>query len=190
MTTATVTETTTGAVDGARRPAGWAAVTGGLASIVGGAVQAVRVDDLNPIVDRSEHVLLTAVAVALVLWIPAYVVLGRMTGTRAGRIGGLLAALGCALLAVGMTSTNLHDQDYPWFGIVAVPANAAWLAGSVTLAVVAFRRRTLPRGLAAALGLVWVTSIILSQAGGNLVAGLIWAVAGWLMIAGARSTAA
>ncbi len=52
--------------------------------------------------------------------------------------------------------------------------------------MVAFRRRTLPRWPAAALALVWVTSIILSQAGGNLVAGLIWAVVGWLMIAGAR----
>jgi hypothetical protein len=171
-----------------RRPAGWAAVAGGLASIVGGAVQAVRIEDFNPIVDRTEHVLLTAIAVALVLWIPAYVVLGRMTGTRAGRIGGWLGAAGCALLAFGMTTTNLHDQDYSWFSVVAVPANAAWLAGSLTLAVVTFRRRTLPRWLAVALALVWVTSIILSQAGGNLVAGLIWAVIGWLMVAGARSS--
>jgi len=53
---------------------------------------------------------------------------------------------------------------------------------------VTFRRRTLPRWLAVGLALVWVTSIILSQAGGNLVAGLIWAVAGWLMIAGTRSS--
>jgi hypothetical protein len=188
MTIATDTVTPTGTETGARRPAGWAAVAGGLASAVGGAVQAVRVEDFNPVVDRTEHVLLTAVAIALVLWIPAYVVLGRMTGTRAGRIGGWLAAAGCALLAFGMTSTNLHDQDYSWFSVVAVPANAAWLAGSVTLAVVAFRRRTLPRWLAVGLALVWVTSIILSQAGGNLVAGLIWAVAGWLMIAGARSS--
>ena len=188
MTSATMTDTTTTTepVTPGRRPAGWAAVTGGLASAVGGAVQAVRVEDFDPIVDRTEHVLLTAVAVALVLWIPAYVTLGRMTGTRAGRIGGWLAAAGCALLAFGMTTTNLHDQDYAWFGVVAVPANAAWLAGSLTLAVVTFRRRTLPRWLAVGLALVWVTSIILSQAGGNPVAGLIWAVAGWLMIAGSR----
>ncbi len=180
--------TMTSHITDTRRPAGWAAVAGGLASIVGGAVQAVRVEDFNPIVDRTEHVLLTAIAVALVLWIPAYVVLGRMTGTRAGRIGGWLGAAGCALLALGMTTTNLHDQDYSWFSVVAVPANAAWLVGSLTLAVVTFRRRTLPRWLAVALALVWVTSIILSQAGGNLVAGLIWAVIGWLMVAGARSS--
>lgn len=111
-----------------------------------------------------------------------------MTGTRAGRVGGWLGAAGCALLAFGMTSIDLHDQDYSWFGAVAVPANAAWLAGSVTLAVVTFRRRTLPRWLAVAPALVWATSIILSQAGGNLVAGLIWAIVGWLMIAGARAS--
>ena len=184
MTTATVTDPVTDA----RRPAGSAAVAGAFASVVGGAIQAVRVEDFNPVVDRTEHVLLAAVAVALVLWAPAYVVLGRMTGSRAGRLGGWLAAAGCALLAFGMTSTNLHDQDYAWFSVVAVPANAAWLAGSLTLAVVTFRRRTLPRWLAVALDLVWVTSIILSQAGGNLVAGLIWAVVGRLMIASARSS--
>src|ERR687893_249606 len=113
MTIATDTDTvtTTHTGTGARRPAGWAAVAGGLASVVGGAVQAVRVEDFNPVVDRTEHVLLAAVAVALMLWTPAYVVLGRMTGSRAGRAGGWLAAAGCALLAFGMTSTNLHDQD-------------------------------------------------------------------------------
>ena len=44
-----------------------------------------------------------------------------------GLIGGYLAAVGCGLLAVGATSTNLHDQDCAWFMMVAIPANGAWL---------------------------------------------------------------
>ncbi|GIE97591.1 hypothetical protein [Paractinoplanes rishiriensis] len=171
-------------------PAGWAGLAGGVASAVVGAIQAVRVEDFDPVVNRTEHVMLGLFAVALVLWIPAYLKLGRLTGTRAGWIGGCLAAFGCALLAFGSTSTNLHDQDYAWFSVVAVPANAAWLIGSLILAVVCWRRRVLPRWLAVGLALVWVTSIILSQAGGNLVAGLIWGIVGWLMIVRDREPAA
>jgi hypothetical protein len=169
-----------------RLAAGYAAVAGGIASVVAGAIQAVRVDDGNPVVGASEHVLLTLFALALLLWIPGYLALGRGTGGRVGRIGGHLAAAGCGLLAVGATSTNLHDQDYAWFVAVAIPANAAWLFGSIMLAVATYRARTLPRPLAVGVAFVWVTSIILSQAGGNLLAGLIWAVVGWLLVAGTR----
>ncbi len=166
--------------------AGWAGIAGAVTSAVAGAVQAVRTDDGNPRVIPTEHVLLTVVAVTLVLWVPAYLALGRRTGTKLGRIGGYLAALGCALLAFGMTSTNLHDQDYAWFPLVAIPANLVWLVGSILLAVAAWRGRTLPRWVAAALPIVWVTSIILSQAGGNLIAAVIWAIAGWLLVSAAR----
>jgi hypothetical protein len=182
-TTLTAPSTTTGR----SAAAGWAGIAGGIASAVVGAIQVVRAENFDPVVDGTEHVMLTMMAAALVLWIPAYLALGRRTGTRAGRIGGYLAAAGCALLAFGTTSTNLHDQDYSWFSVVAVPANAAWLIGSVMLAVVTFRRRTLPRWLAVAVAVVWVTSIILSQAGGNLIAGAVWCVIGYLMVTGARA---
>jgi hypothetical protein len=180
MTSAPVTTAVTAST------AGWAGLAGAVTSAVAGAVQAVRTDDGNRFVDPIEHVLLTLIAVTLVLWAPAYLALGRRIGGRLGRIGGGLAAFGCALLAAGTTSTNLHDQDYAWFTVVALPANLAWLAGSVLLAVGAWRGRTLPRPLAAALPLVWVTSIILSQAGGNLIAAVIWAIAGWLLVAAGR----
>lgn len=169
--------------------AGWAGIAGAVGAAVVGAIQAVRTENFDPMVDRTEHVMLTMLALSLVFWIPAYLGLGRMTGTRAGAVGGWLAAAGCALLAFGSTSTNLHDQDYPWFGVVAVPANAAWLAGSLTLAVVCWRTRALPRRLAVGVALIWVTSIILSQAGGNLVAGVVWGLVGWLMVARAKVAA-
>jgi hypothetical protein len=169
------------------RPAvAWSAAAGAVASSVAGAIQAVRTDDGDPLVGTSEHVLLAMVAVALTLWIPGYLALGRLTGTRTGRAGGYLAVAGSALLAAGMTSTNLHDQDYSWFPAVAAPANLFWLAGSILLAVATWRTGTLPRPLAAALVLVWLTSIILSQAGGNLIAGLIWAFVAWTLLAAAR----
>ncbi|GAA2645268.1 hypothetical protein GCM10010399_93880 [Dactylosporangium fulvum] len=180
--------TTTASTAGPRanaRLAGYAAVAGGVASAVAGAIQAVRTDDGNPIVGTSEHVLLALTAAALVLWVPGYLALGRASG-KLGRTGGVVAVAGAVLLAFGMTSTNLHDEDYSWFPIVAAPANLAWLVGSILLAVATFRTRTLPRPLALALPLVWLTFIILSQLGGNLVAGVIWAVIGWVLTTGDR----
>ena len=165
---------------------GWAAAAGAVASAVAGAIQAVRTDDGNPLVGTSEHVLLAMVALALVFWIPGYLALGRLAGTRTGRIGGYLAVAGTALLAAGMTSTNLHDQDYSWFPVVAAPANLFWLVGSILLAVATWRTGTLPRPLAAALVLVWLTSIILSQAGGNLIAGVIWGFVAWSLLSISR----
>jgi hypothetical protein len=178
--------TTTVSAPPATRPlTGYAAIAGGITSAVAGAVQAVRVDDGNPLIGLSEHVLLTLVAASLLLWMPAYLALGRPSG-RLGTIGAWLAVAGTALLFIGMTSTNLHGQDYAWFGIVAVPANLFWLAGSVILAVTTWRSRTLPRALAVGVGLVWVTSIILSQMGGNLIAGAIFAAIGWLLVSRSR----
>jgi hypothetical protein len=177
MTTATTVTTDT---PSAHRTAGYAAVLGGITSAVAGAMQVVRVDDGNPKVGLSEHVVLTLVAVSLLLWLPAYLRLGRAPG-RLARIGGYLAAGGAVLLAAGMTSTNLRGEDFSWFPMVAAPANLAWLAGSVLLAVATWRARTLPRTLAAGLAVVWVTSIILSQAGGNLVAGVIFVLVGLVL---------
>jgi hypothetical protein len=166
----------------AHRAAGRAAAVGAIASTVAGAVQAVRSDDGNPLVGTSEHVLLSLVAVALVLWIPGYLALAGDTGRMTGRIGGWLSVAGTTLLAFGMTATNLHDQDYSWFPVVAVPANLFWLLGSILLAVATWRARTLPRPLSIGVVLVWPTSIILSQAGGNLVTGIIWAFLAWSLL--------
>ena len=182
------TTTTAPAATGTRaggKGAGYAAIAGGVASAVAGAMQAVRTDDGNPIVGASEHVILALIAAALVLWMPGYLALGRASG-RLGRIGGITAVVGTGLLALGMTSTNLHDQDYSWFPVVAAPANLAWLVGSVLLAVATFRTGALPRTLAVCLPLIWLTSIILSQAGGNLLAGAGWAVIGWVLAVNAR----
>lgn len=173
--------TTAVAARGKARLAGYAAVIGGAASAVAGAIQAVRTDTGNPVVNQAEHAVLSLVAAALLLWIPGYLAIGRVSG-RLGRAGGVLAALGAGVLALGMTSTNLHDRDYDWFPMIAAPANLAWLVGSVLLAVAAYRRRSLPRTLAVALPVVWLTSIILSQLGGNLIAGAVWAVIGWTLI--------
>jgi len=161
---------------------------GAVVSAVIGAIQAVTPWSEDPLVDPTEHVLLTLLAVLLLTWIPGHLALGRDSG-GVGRAGGVLVAVGMVLLTIGATSSNLHNEDYAWFPVVAVPANAGWLVGSILLAVAAWRRRTLPRVLAAALPLAWLTSVVLSQLGANLAAALILGAVGWLYLNGPASSA-
>ncbi len=82
------------------------------------------------------------------------------------------------LLAFGGTLANLNDRDFWWFPVNAIPANPSCLAGSVLVAL-SRTRTVVPRRLAALLPVAWVTSIILSQAAANLVAGGILGLLGW-----------
>ncbi|WP_203784528.1 hypothetical protein, partial [Asanoa ferruginea] len=168
---------------GRRRITAWAALAGAAVSGVVGAIQAMRPFSDDPLVDRGEHVILALCAVMLVLWIPGYLALGAEASPakrRLGRIGAWSVVVGTGTLAVAMTASNLHNEDYPWFAALAIPANGLWGIGSILLAVATYRARTLPRPIAAALPLIWLTSIVLSQQGGNLVAGALWAAIGWL----------
>ncbi|WP_327003111.1 hypothetical protein OHA72_49855 [Dactylosporangium sp. NBC_01737] len=108
---------------------------------------------------------------------PGYLALGA--GSAAGRAGAFASVAGTGLLAFAMTASNLHGEDYGWFPALAVPANALWAAGSVVLAVTTARSRSLPRPLAVALPVIWLSSIMLSQLGGNLLAGVLWAAVAW-----------
>ncbi|MFC0527521.1 hypothetical protein [Phytohabitans kaempferiae] len=161
------------------------ALAGTALAAVAGAIQAVRPTDTDPLIDGGEHVLLALFAAALVLWMPGYLTLGRAIGGPA-RAGSWMAVAGTALLAFAMTATNLNGEDYSWFPALALPANALWAIGSILLAVVAYRRRALPRPLALALPLIWVGSIPLSQLGGSLVAAAIWGAIAWLAWSGPR----
>lgn len=165
-----------------RRPAaGLASMAGGAAMAVCGAMQAVRPTDADPMVTGEEHLILGLFAAALVLLIPGVLTLAR-SGARAAVGGAGAVSAGHALLAFGATSSNLHGEDYPWFGAVAVPANLAILIGSVVMAVSLWRAGRVPRPLAAALPVLWLCEIILAQLGGGLIAGLYWLAVGALFL--------
>ncbi|MCD0448470.1 hypothetical protein LO762_04565 [Actinocorallia sp. API 0066] len=157
------------------RPVAVSGLLGGLALAVTGLMQAVRPQDAEPKVTGEEHVILGLFAAALVLLAPLVWTLAGLGG-RAARAGAALVVAGHALLAFGATASNLNGEDYAWFPAVAVPANLAVLAGSITLAVGLWRVPGL-RPYAAALPLTWLCTIPLSQLGGPLLAGLYWLLA-------------
>jgi hypothetical protein len=59
--------------------------------------------------------------------------------------------------------------------------NAAWLLGSIVLAVSLKRARTVPAAVAIGLPLTWVATIPLATSGGGVIAGAYYLTIGYLM---------
>lgn len=161
------------------RPAAAAALAAGALQLAVGVLQAVDPGDTIPTLRPVEHVVLGLYAASLLLLAPVHLRLGG--GRRSPRV----AAAGMVALALGMTATNLHDQDYSWFPVVAGAANAAWLLGGVALAVSLWRAGAVARWVAVLPVVTWVCGIPLSQLGGSALAGAGWLAVGALLRAGA-----
>lgn len=155
-----------------------AALTAGALQVVVGLVQALDPGDTVPTLRPVEHVVLALYAVALLLLVPAHLALA---GSARSRRGAQAAATGMALLAFGMTATNLHDQDYGWFAPVAGVANALWLFGTIALAVSLHRAGRVAPWVSLGVVLTWVGGIPLSQLGGSAVPGAYWIAVGALL---------
>lgn len=147
-------------------------VVAAVTEAVVGVLQLTGTDSGAGIHDTRIHVLLTAVAVALLAAAPLWWRLGTVVGARWA--GGALGT-GNVLLAFGSTASNVNGSDPAFFAPVAVVANVAVLAGLVGLAVAARRRRVLPRTLAGALPVYLLGLVPLSQLGGNLLRGVVLA---------------
>ncbi|MFC5996983.1 hypothetical protein ACFQE5_22485 [Pseudonocardia hispaniensis] len=152
----------------------------GAAAVEGviGALQLSRTDSGLATHDTATHVVLSLFAVALVAAIPLWLVLAQRAGTR---WPGISVAAGNALLAVGATASNINGSDPEFFGPVAIVANAAVLVGLIGLAVACWRRRVLPRPLAAALPVYFLGVIPLAQLGGGLLRAAVLAAVLWVL---------
>ena len=164
------------------RPAAAAALAAGALQVAVGVVQAVDPGDTIPTLRPVEHLVLALYAASLVLLVPAHLRLGRASRARRSPV---VVSAGLVVLALGMTATNLHDQDYSWFPVVAGAANAAWLLGSVALSVSLWRAGRVARWVAVLPVVTWVCGIPLSQLGGSALAGAGWLAVGALLRADA-----
>ncbi len=155
-----------------------AALAAGALQIAVGVVQAVDPGDTIATLRPVEHLVLGLYAASLLLLVPVHLRLGQ--GSRARR-SPVVAGVGLVVLAAGMTVTNLNDQDPSWFPVVAGAANAAWLLGSIALAVSLWRAGRVARWTAVLPVVTWVCGIPLSQLGGSALAGAGWLAVGALL---------
>ena len=179
MTSTTVQAPATTAT-GDRTAGTLALVCAGL-SVVTGATQILFPQDEDPHIDPRTRLLL--VAVSVMLWLLAAVYLRLATYARSPWAS-RTAAAGAVLLTTGMLGSAVNGMDLAWFPLVATVANAAWLVGSIGLAVSLWRAGRLHRALAAAVVLVMPGTIFLSQLGGGVLVGAYLAALGWLLRSG------
>lgn len=181
MTTTATTPASHDQLDRTTLTGGRAAIAYGAFAMAMGAYQAVREDSLTVQIPTDVRVMLVCFALSLLVLVPAQLGLGRFARSA---LGARTASVGTPLLAVGALSSGLNGQDFSWFPLVAVAANALWFVGSSILAVSLWRAGRVRRWVALALPVSMLATLFLSQIGGGLIGGAYWLAVGLLMAAG------
>lgn len=160
-----------------------AAMTGGALMAAAGALQATGLDwNENAVRTTAQHVSLGLFSGSLVLLAIAAVALSRYAGPR-GRFAAYAIASAQVVIAVASTISNIRGIDAAWFDPIAAVSNAAWLAGSIALAVSLYRARRLPPFFSVGVALVYIATIPLSMFGSGIVAGAYWMAVGRFVLA-------
>ena len=162
--------------------AGRAAILGGAALTAGGVTQIVhsqrQVD--NRVVGVAGYLALSFFIVALLSIAPSFIALARRARSRVAAWAALAAA-GTTILGLTSITSIVNGHDLALFNVVAPATNAAWLAGSVILAVSLKRARRVPAAVAIGLPLAWVATIPLATHGGGVLAGAYYLTIGYLL---------
>ncbi len=167
--------------------AGRAAILAGTAFAAGGVTQIVhsqRHSD-SQVVGVAGHLVLAFFIVGLLGAAPSFIALARRARSGAAAKAALAAAAGMAVLGLTSITSLVISHDLALFNIVAPVTNAAWLAGSIILAVSLKRAGTVPAAVAIGLPVAWVATIPLAAFGGGVIAGAYYLATGYLMAAGA-----
>ena len=161
-----------------------AALAAGAAWAADGVVQLIhpQTSSSTLVVGTAGYANLALFVTALILVSPAFVALGEKPGTRLARRAGIAAASGTFLLALTGLTSLAHGRDYSFFPAVATVTNAAWLLGSIALAIALKRTRTAPAWIAYGLPVAWIGTIPLATHGGGLITGAYWMVTSLLVL--------
>lgn len=162
--------------------AGRLAMAGGALFAAGGVVQIVdsQRDTGSQVVGLAGHLSLAFFLLGLILVSPTFVVLARYARPGKAEKAALAAALGTFVLGVTCISSLVLGHDGVWFNAIAPLTNAAWLFGSVALAVSLKRARRVPAIVALGLPVAWIGTIPLATLGGGLITGAYFLAVGYL----------
>jgi hypothetical protein len=122
-------------------------------------------------------------AAALALTVPALIALhAHQQGAdgRLGRVGAILACVGCSAQFVVIATIVVTGEEPSWFNTAAPLAIFTWFAGSVLFGIGIRRARTLPGWVGIALPVVTLFAIVGSEAGTSLL------IAAFLVVIGRR----
>jgi hypothetical protein len=162
--------------------AGRLAMAGGALFAAAGVVQIVHSqrDTGSQVAGLAGHLNLAFFLLGLILVSPTFIVLARYARPGKAEKAAVAAALGTSVLGVTCISSLVIGHDGVWFNAIAPLTNAAWLFGSVSLAVSLRRARRVPAIVAIGLPVAWVATIPLATLGGGLITGAYFLAVGYL----------
>jgi len=163
--------------------AGRAAMVGGGAFAAGGVTEIVHSQrgSGNSVVGVAGYLTLSFFAVGLIAIAPTFIALARESKVRAASRAAIAAAAGTAVLGITSITSVVAGHDLGLFNVVAPVTNAAWLFGSIVLAVVLKREATVRSAVAVGLPLAWVATIPLATVGGGVISGGYFLFVGYLL---------
>jgi hypothetical protein len=165
------------------RIAGRATILAGAAFAAGGVTQIVHSQRHagNRVIGVAGYLALSLFVVALISVAPSFIALARRARSGAATKAAVAAAAGTAILGLTSITSIVNGHDLGLFNIVAPLTNAAWLVGSLVLAVSLKRAGRVPTAVALGLPIAWVAVIPLATVGGGVVAGAYYLMVGYLL---------
>jgi len=139
----------------------------------------------SQIVGVAGHLNIAFFLVGLILISPTFLVLARYARAGKAQKAARAAALGTFVLGVTCISSLVMGHDGVWFNAIAPLTNAAWLFGSIILAISLKREGRVPTIVVVGLPLAWMATIPLATLGGGLISGAYFLTVGYLVASAA-----
>jgi hypothetical protein len=135
----------------------------------------------NNVVGVAGYLTLSFFVVALICVAPSFLALARRARAGIAQKAAVAAAAGTLALGAASITSLVNGSDLALFNVVAPLANAAWLFGSIALAVALKRSGNVSTFVAVGLPLAWVATIPLATVGGGVVSGAYYLAVGYLL---------
>jgi hypothetical protein len=163
--------------------AGRTAMLAGAAATAGGVTEIIHSQRHagSNVVGVAGYLTLSFFAVFLISVAPSFLALARRA--RSGAAGKAAVAAGAGTLVLGLTSITslINGHDLGIFNVVAPLTNAAWLVGSIVIAVSLKRAGKVSTAVAIGLPIAWLATIPLATVGGGVIAGAYYLAVGYLL---------
>ena len=164
--------------------AGRAAMLAGAAAAAGGVTEIVHSQrhSGNNVVGVAGYLTLSFFAVFLISVAPSFIALARRARSRLAINTAVAAGAGTLVLGLTAITSIANGHDLGLFNVIAPLTNAAWLIGSIIIAVSLKRAGKVSTAVAIGLPIAWVATIPLATVGGGVIAGAYYLAIGYLLI--------
>lgn len=136
----------------------------------------------NSVVGVAGYLTLSFFVVFLISVGPSFLALARRAQSGLAAKAAVAAAAGTLVLGLAGITSLINGHDLGIFNVIAPLTNAAWLFGSIIIAVSLKRVGKVSTAVAGGLPIAWVATIPLSTVGGGVIAGAYYLAIGYLLV--------